>query len=124
MTKCWSAPHKDSLVCTFVSQMMAPVLVGKIEGVEGTRRIAAQEAEDAVRRQRRMEMREACAQHSIAVGNAMEKQSKVEKKANKKQVCQIKGLLAMCVLVWLLNLLVECKFCTCRWRRAKGSIGR
>ena len=63
---------------------MAPVLVGKIEGVEGTRRIAAQEAEDAVRRQRRMEMREACAQHSIAVGNAMEKQSKVEKKANKK----------------------------------------
>jgi hypothetical protein len=121
MTKFWSTRYNS---VHLASQMMAPALVGKLEGVEGTRRIAAQEAEDTMRRKRRMEMRQACAHHSISVGNAMAQQSKVEKKAHKKQVCQMKDLLGMRALDWLFNLLVEFEFCTCRCRRAKRSIGR
>lgn len=66
--------------------MMAPALVGKLEGVEGTRRIAVQEAEDAARGQRRLGMREACTELGKSVGNAMLQQSKAERKAHKQQV--------------------------------------
>lgn len=86
--------------------MMAPALVGKLEGIEGTRRLAAQEAEDAARSQRRLGMREACAELGKSVGNSMLQRSNAEKKAHKLQVSTNRRCCA-CLLFATL-------FCLCR----------
>jgi hypothetical protein len=65
--------------------MMAPSL-GKLEGVDGVRKVVEQEMQDTERQQRRLSMRDVCKELGISNVSASAMQAKVEKKAHKAQV--------------------------------------
>lgn len=65
---------------------MAPALVDRVEGIDGTRRIVEMEAQDAERRNRRQVLREWCTDLGQSAYQVMEKQRKLEKKAFRNQM--------------------------------------
>ena len=65
---------------------MAPALVDKVEGVEGTRKIVEMEAQDGERRNRRQALRLWCTDLGQSAYKAMEKQKKLEKRTFRNQV--------------------------------------
>lgn len=73
---------------------MAPALVNKLEGCEGARRIVQQEAQDAERIQRRLEVRGMCHELGVSFQSASELQKKMEKNAHTTQIQQGKNLRA------------------------------
>ena len=73
-------------LCTQLLQTMAPALVDKVEGVEGTRKIVEMEAQDGERRNRRQALRLWCTDLGQSAYKAMEKQKKLEKRTFRNQV--------------------------------------
>ena len=70
-------------------QMMAPALVSKMEGIEGTRKIVEMEKQDNERSHRRLAVRELCTELGLSVEKKMEAASKAEKKSHRQQVFEL-----------------------------------
>ena len=68
---------------------MAPALVSKIEGIEGTRKIVEMEKQDNERSHRRLAVREVCNELGLSVEKKMEAASKAEKKSHRQQVFEL-----------------------------------
>ena len=68
---------------------MAPALVSKMEGIEGTRKIVEMEKQDNERSHRRLAVRELCTELGLSIEKKMEAASKAEKKSHRQQVFEL-----------------------------------